>query len=449
MHPIRPARRRPSPDRQRAWRGIVPSMSRAVLACLLTWAWLPSPVLAQRLIAEQKQQAAKKSLVGDWIAEVGRESVELSIAADGQFSLGRTKGESSVEGGVMKLRSKDVEVSYQFTVEKDQLTLSGGDLDQATTFSRKPEAIGFLRSVIRLSPEEARIKLNRLLLIAAILLIAVAIVKVLRLVSRFVIASEWGPLRLVRKYHKKRALTLHSLLLNLVKYVIYFVALGLVLGELGIDYRVYVASLSVIGLAVGFGSQGLVQDVVTGFFVIFEGQFDVGDMVEISGQTGIVQELGLRMTKLRNYVGQMVVIPNRNIAVVGNYTRGAQQAWVDVAVPTKAVAQDVRETLQQVGDELHKQFTGVIMDKPEVLAPMSLDTGEHFARMRLSIWPQQQWVVELQLVPRVRETFKNRGFEIPADRIVVFYHAREEVSARGWRPWRARPLSSADAGTEQ
>ena len=432
MHPIRPARRRPSPDRQRAWRGIVPSMSRAVLACLLTWAWLPSPVLAQRLIAEQKQQAAKKSLVGDWIAEVGRESVELSIAADGQFSLGRTKGESSVEGGVMKLRSKDVEVSYQFTVEKDQLTLSGGDLDQATTFSRKPEAIGFLRSVIRLSPEEARIKLNRLLLIATILIVAVAIVKVLRLVSRFVVASEWGPLRLVRKYHKKRALTLHSLLLNLVKYVIYFVALGLVLGELGIDYRVYVASLSVIGLAVGFGSQGLVQDVVTGFFVIFEGQFDVGDMVEISGQTGIVQELGLRMTKLRNYVGQIVVIPNRNIAVVGNYTSGALQVEVDVAASTREDAEREAPTLQQVSNQICSQFAGVILSEPEMPKVVSLDTGEHFIRMQLAIWPQQQWVIEQQLIPRVREILKREGFEVPGDRVAASYYAREEHSVRTW-----------------
>lgn len=96
--------------------------------------------------------------------------------------------------------------------------------------------------------------------------------------------------------------------------MVYFAALGFILGELGVNYTAYLASLSVIWLAVGFGSQGLVQDVVTGFFIIFEGQFDVGDMVEMSGQTGLVEELGLRMTRLRNYLGELISVPNRNIA---------------------------------------------------------------------------------------------------------------------------------------
>ena len=165
---------------------------------------------------------------------------------------------------------------------------------------------------------------------------------------------------------------------------------------------------TVIGLAVGFGSQGLVQDMVTGFFLIFEGQFDVGDMVEISGQTGIVSELGLRMTKLRNYLGQLIVIPNRNIAMVGNYTKGSLQAFVDVAVKSGEAAKHGAAELQQIGDEIYRQFQGVILKRPKLLSPLSLKTGEHFIRMYLEIWPQQQWVIDQQLVPRIREILKKK-----------------------------------------
>jgi small conductance mechanosensitive channel len=96
----------------------------------------------------------------------------------------------------------------------------------------------------------------------------------------------------------------------------YFVAVGLVLKEFGISLTAYFASATIIGLAVGFGSQGLVQDVVNGLTVVFSDLFDVGDMVEIAGQTGFVQKIGIRFTVLNNFMGAEVFIPNRTIANV-------------------------------------------------------------------------------------------------------------------------------------
>lgn len=187
-----------------------------------------------------------------------------------------------------------------------------------------------------------------------------------------------------------------------------------------------------VGLAVGFGSQGLVQDVVTGFFIIFESQFDVGDMVEISGQTGIVEELGLRMTRLRNYLGQVVVIPNRNIAVVGTYSRGALCASVDVAVGSPEEAAKARPVLLELCREIGRQFAGVFRAAPEVTGPLSLNTGEHFLQVKVRIWPSQQWVVEQQLVARIREAFNREGVEIPGDRIVPFYYGPERQPVHRW-----------------
>jgi small conductance mechanosensitive channel len=266
-------------------------------------------------------------------------------------------------------------------------------------------------------------------------------VKLLRELSRLIVYADGWPFRLLYRQHKNRVMTLHSVGLNLCKYVIYFVALGFILTELGINYTTYLASLSVIGLAIGFGTQGFVQDVVTGFFVIFEGQFAVGDMVDISGvggtgQTGIVEELGLRMTKLRNYLNQIVVIPNRNIVVVGNFTKGAQQVYIDVAVREPAMASQANALLQRLGNELHRQFDGVIRAKPQVLGLVSLATEEYFLRLQVAIWPQQQWVIEQELLPRIRAQFATAGVEIPGDRVVAFYHLREEHAIQTW--WHTR-----------
>ncbi len=221
----------------------------------------------------------------------------------------------------------------------------------------------------------------------------------------------------------------------MLKYAIYLVALGVILNEIGINYMAYMASLSVIGLAIGFGSQGLVQDMVTGLFVIVEGQFDVGDMVSISGQTGMVEELGLRMTKIRNYEDQLVVIPNRNISVAANYTRGGIEAFIDVAVQDAGAAAQAGEIVERIAAGVAKQFDGAILSAPRVLDPLSLATGETFVRLGALIWPGQQWVVDRELIPRVRAGLKAASVDVPGDRVTASYRYAEEKEGPGssWR----------------
>ena len=180
-------------------------------------------------------------------------------------------------------------------------------------------------------------------------------------------------------------MTIHSLLLNLFKYIVYFAACGFILSEFGVNYKAYLASLSVIGLAIGFGSQGLVQDVVTGLFLVLEGQFAVGDLVEISGQTGYVEDVGLRMTRLRNYYGQCIQIPNRNIAMVGNYTRGAMQATIEIPLGGARDLDRLKDSLTTLVEEIGRQFEGVVLDTPTIVGPTVLRAGEVFLRMRAAL----------------------------------------------------------------
>ncbi len=401
----------------------------ALACCCFLTACAAGSASAAEFVGARMQRAAEETLAGTWVAPVGRGHLTLTLSAEGRFSLDGLTGDYVVAGNNLKLSTDVEDVTYQFDGDKNQLTLSGGDLSQALKFSRQPEAAASVQWLFDLSAENLTRKLYRVLTILGAVLVCRLIIAALSAVSRLLVYSDWGPLRFFYRYHKNRALTIHSLVLNGVKYVVYFTALGFILGELGVNYTAYLASLSVIGLAIGFGSQGLVQDIVTGFFVVFEGQFDVGDMVEISGQVGVVQELGLRMTKLRNYLGEMIVIPNRNIALVGNFSRGAQHAGIDVAAASRQAAEQEVELLQQVAEELARQFKGAIVGPPQMSGVISLATGEHFVRMHLAFWPQQQWVIEQQLVPRIREVLKAAGIELPADRIVVFYHERQEQKA--------------------
>ena len=360
------------------------------------------------------------------MARRGNEKIELHISEEGTFALGTRRGTFSVEGDSLKLRSGEVELSYRYKLDGETLVLSGGDLRAEMEFTRLPDPGTFVGRLFEITAESARRKALRLLIIAVVVVAARSLLWAFRGFSRFLINSDLGPLKYVYRRRKRRALTINYLILSALKYAMYLVALGIVLSELGMNYMAYMASLSVIGIAVAFGSQGLVRDMVTGFFIIIEEQLGVGDMVEISGQTGVVEELGLRMTKLRNYQGRLVVIPNRNISTVANYTEGGLKATVDVAAADRAAAEGASELILRTAGELARQFESALLAPPRLEGTVELATGETFVRVELAVWPGQQWVVDSQLVPRIREALKRAGLEIPADRVVVFYGRKPE-----------------------
>lgn len=296
-----------------------------------------------------------------------------------------------------------------------------GLVDTVSTKQAMTSVTQFVTDLFQVSTENLEEKLVRILIIIMIGVIAKFFMDALQVVSRFLVYSEFGPLKFIFRNHK-RSITMHALFINVSKYVVYFTAIGHVLSELGVNYTTYLASLSLIGIAIGFGSQGLVQDVVTGFFILFENQFSVGDMVEISGQVGIVEDIGLRTTRLRNYFGAEVIFQNRNIPLVGRYRKGAFEFNIDVAIADLDKTEKASALLEKVGVEFEKQFPEIIMGKPEVKGLVELETGEWFIRLYGLLWPAQQWVVDTQMVPRIREIFKREGIDIPADRVVAFYH---------------------------
>lgn len=380
------------------------------------------------IIGQEQAQAFAASLVGEWTAEIGQVRKALTLTADGTFALGAQRGTYTIAGTSLNLRTDADAGSYAFTLEGKTLTLTGGDLLGPMEFTKVPRFGESASWPWEWSLPALLAKLRRIGAIVLAVGVCLAAVRLLRALAHLVIYTQWGPLRFVYRRHKKRTMTLYSVVLNISKYVIYLLAFGYILTELGVNYTMYFASLSVVGLAIGFGSQGLVQDMVTGFFIVFEEQFNVGDMVEIPPHTGIVEELGLRMTRLRNYLGQSVVIPNRNIAVVGNYLRGAQQVYVDVALAPGTDIEKARDALRQIVEKSAGQFQDILLSGPKRIEEIPLAAGERFLRLNLAIWPQQQWVVDQELLPRIRAGMKAEGFELPNDKVVVFYHPRETRS---------------------
>lgn len=239
-----------------------------------------------------------------------------------------------------------------------------------------------------------------LLRVAAILLIALALhllVRGLRRASEWIVAPDSSP-ELARELfirRKPKVATLTTLAVSAITFTIYFIAFGLILSETGVTITTYFASTTVIALAVGFGSQGLVQDVVIGITLVFSDAFNVGDIVETSGQVGRVDTIGLRFTTLTNFLGQTVYIPNRNIGVIGRYRRGAVRAFVDIQL-TRAVDEAiVIETVHAIARGLRSQQPAIVLTDPEVLGPFDAAPGDwRFIRVKFRVWPGQGALIE-------------------------------------------------------
>lgn len=230
--------------------------------------------------------------------------------------------------------------------------------------------------------------LERLALIALVVIVAHLSVRLIKSLSERIMARTMD-----RSLSKAR--TVNSLITSSLVFALYFGALGWALTELGVSLTAYLASASVVGLAIGFGSQGIVQDVVTGLTILVTDQFDVGDMVQIGDNVGIVQRLGMRFTVLQNALGAEVMIPNRSITNVINFPRGYVRIEADVTLdPDPARADEMEQIASKLTDSVLEQFAGVFRAPPEVLGRFTTASGKTYLRIKFRIWPDRGGPVE-------------------------------------------------------
>jgi small conductance mechanosensitive channel len=178
----------------------------------------------------------------------------------------------------------------------------------------------------------------------------------------------------------------------------------MILNQFGIRLEPILAGAGVVGLAIGFGAQSLVKDVITGFFIIFEDQFAVGDIVQIGTYKGTVEEIGLRVTKLKSWTGEVHFIPNGTINQVTNFSLNNSIAVVDIGI---AYASDIDKALDILRMTVLKNYeTNVNMVKePQVLGVQTISTSEITLRTTVECKPNMQALVARELYAEVKKAF--------------------------------------------
>ena len=212
--------------------------------------------------------------------------------------------------------------------------------------------------------------------------------------------------------HWTKFRTVIGLLISSLVFTLYFAALGLVLHEFGVSLTAYLASASILGLAIGFGSQGVVQDVVTGLTVILTDLFQVGDLVEISGQTGLVQSITMRFTILLNPLGAQVFIPNRTLTNVIVYPRGYVRCFADITVSEKKdTEQQMLAAIYAITQGFVQQYSGIFRSKPEIIPPGKMPSGRAYVRVKFRIWPGRIAPIEGPYKQEIVQTLKKMDTE--------------------------------------
>lgn len=253
--------------------------------------------------------------------------------------------------------------------------------------------------------------------IVLIIILALIIVRVTRkLVDRLFKRRESGPIRIT----ERRENTLKKLIKNVVAYVVYFIAIIMVLDNvLGFNVGALLAGAGVAGLAIGFGAQNLVRDIISGFFIIFEDQFSVGDYVGVAGIEGTVEEIGLRTTKVLSWTGELHVLPNGNVTQVINYSVHNGLSIVDVNIPYESNVNDAEKAINEIVATLPEKYD-FIVGVPEIIGVQNLDVSHFSIRVIADTLPGFQWAGERNIRKELQDKLYKEGIEIPAPRIVMY-----------------------------
>jgi small conductance mechanosensitive channel len=257
----------------------------------------------------------------------------------------------------------------------------------------------------------------RLLLIIVITLLTIKGIGVLtsKLAERF-------SMKLDDEESKKRASTLSSVIHHLLIVVIVIVAVITVMGQLGIEIGPVLAAAGIVGLAVGFGAQNLVKDVINGFFILMENQIRVGDVVQIAGKSGLVERVNLKMTVLRDLHGTVHFIPNGNIDLVSNMTMDWSRYVFDIGVAYREDVDEVIEILKEVDEELRNDpaYMNNILEPIEILGLDKFADSAVVIRARTKTKPIKQWEIGREFNRRLKKVFDERDIEIPFPHVTLY-----------------------------
>jgi small conductance mechanosensitive channel len=237
-----------------------------------------------------------------------------------------------------------------------------------------------------------------------------------------VLVRVGGKSEVVAGATRKRVATLTRLVLTVSMVLLWGIVAVTVLGQLGLDIAPVLAGAGILGLAVGFGAQNLVRDVIAGFFIVLENQIRVGDVAVVNGTGGLVESISFRTIVLRDLAGVVHIIPNGVITTVANMTKGWSAYVLDVEVAYREDTDRVVEVMREVADALRKDpaFEGMMLEPIEIFGVDDFKESGIIIKARLKTVPIQQWTVGREYRRRLKKAFDACGIEIPFPHRSVF-----------------------------
>ena len=249
-------------------------------------------------------------------------------------------------------------------------------------------------------------------------LLILAVVK--RLKARWVAKALAAP---TVDHKRQRVVTVADLVGSVAKYVVWSVVIVTVFAELGFDIGPLLASAGVAGLAIGFGAQTLVKDVISGLFLLFDDSLGTGDLITHGGQTGTVEYVGLRLIKVRTFSGELLMIPAGELRTFGNHSVGFARVVVPVSLAYEQNLDEVLGALRDVAAEwAETEHAKDIMleDAPAVQSLTELGESGITARIIVQVRPGEQFQADRELKELLKRRFDERGIEIPFPRRTVY-----------------------------
>ena len=242
-----------------------------------------------------------------------------------------------------------------------------------------------------------------------------------RAVERFVTVRGKG--RRAREELAKRSRTLSSVLTSIAGIIIAIVAVFMILSEVGIDITPLLAGAGVVGIAIGFGAQSLIRDYLSGLFIILEDQYRKGDVVQIAGLWGLVEEVNLRRTVMRDLDGTVHSIPNGEVKTASNYTKDWARVNLNIPVAYGEDLDHVTEVINRVGSKLAEDeyFGPKIIKAPQMLRVDNFGDSGIEMKVLGETKPLTQWEVTGELRKRIKKAFDEEGIEIPWPHVKLYF----------------------------
>lgn len=375
----------------------------------------------QRLETLKATQAEQKRKIAEKKEEIKQLEVQARKASDPVKQKVK-----SVLARVRGIRLNGLEIPKLNTTQTFVYVTENRIRNLENRINRTQEELDALKIQRR---RELRNQVLRGILIIAIAVLAVLLlIRIARQVVRKAMnrVEESGQLD---DHHKQRYQTLSSVILSIIKVLLWVLGILWVLGELHIDYAPFLVAAGGLSLAIGFGAQSLVKDFFSGFFMLMEEQLALGDVVEINGKSGTVEKISFRTIKMRALDGTMHIIPNGSIDSVSNLTHKWSMAVVNIGVSYDEDAEAVMQVLKDISSGIMKDplWKDLLVEEPLPQGIISFGESSVNFRILAKTAPGQQWAVGRELNMRIKRVFDTKGIEIPYNYVNVINRTPEPL----------------------